>query len=388
LCAADGWAYPESLTSEIVSKDGIVAVASPYNAWNLEWIDLETLEEVENMEQTWFVDAVTYLMKNKEWDLLIMHDHSLDSAYHAYATRLDPISSPNKEEIKDLEKTELALYQSIDNVVSKIVDAAPEDSIVVITSDHGAKATGPFFSLRKLLIDSGLTVLKKGAEAPLEMRSQEDFVQSRTKGVRRDLVEGAIDWSKTKAYSPYFPNIHVNLKGRDPDGIVEPGEEYEQIRDQVIKLLHEYVDPETGKKPVALALRKEDARIIGFYGDRIGDVMWAVNSEWQGQHGPQLPTATWGIGDLRGLFIMSGAGVKKGEVLDRTVWINDIVPTVCYLADLPVPKQCEGAVLYQALEDPDAKLRELQTLRRNYERLKRAFDGDTRRCYQDPWDEQ
>ena len=74
---------------------------------------------------------------------------------------------------------------------------------------------------------------------------------------------------------------------------------------------------------------------------------------------------------MRGLFIMAGPGVKKGEVLKRSVWINDVVPTICYLAELPVPKDCEGAIIYQALENPDAKMKELRSLRANVERYKK-----------------
>jgi hypothetical protein len=71
---------------------------------------------------------------------------------------------------------------------------------------------------------------------------------------------------------------------------------------------------------------------------------------------------------------MAGPGVKQGEVLERTVWLTDIAPTICHLAELPITKECEGAVIYQALEDPDATLKELQSLRRNVERLKRMVE--------------
>ena len=43
--------------------------------------------------------------------------------------------------------------------------------------------------------------------------------------------------SKTKAYfiSTNVQGININLKGREPNGIVEPGEEYEQMRNQIIR---------------------------------------------------------------------------------------------------------------------------------------------------------
>jgi len=147
----------------------------------------------------------------------------------------------------------------------------------------------------------------------------------------------------------------VNLKGRDPHGIVEPGEEYRGVQEEIIKLLHEFKDPVSGKKPIVLALKKEDARIIGVHGDWAGDVIYGISGEFGGQHSPNVPTATYGMGDLRGFFVMSGPNIKKGAELDRTVWIHDLVPTLCYMTGWPIPAQAEGSVIYQAMEDPNAR---------------------------------
>jgi hypothetical protein len=119
-------------------------------------------------------------------------------------------------------------------------------------------------------------------------------------------------------------------------------------------MLHDYTDPETGKKPVVLALKREDARILGLYGDRVGDVIYALRPEFTGEHGQQLPTAEFGAGSQKALFIMSGPGVKKNYVLERTMRLVDIVPTICFLLGLPIPKDAEGAIIYQALENPSA----------------------------------
>jgi hypothetical protein len=73
-----------------------------------------------------------------------------------------------------------------------------------------------------------------------------------------------------------------------------------------------------------------------------------------------------------GFFALAGPGVKKGAFLQRSVRLEDVAPTLCYLAELSVPADCEGGIVYQAFEDPDMKLKELRTCRRNYERLKRS----------------
>ena len=133
-------------------------------------------------------------------------------------------------------------------------------------------------------------------------------------------------------------------------------------------MLYDYTDPVTNRKPVTLALRKEDARMIGLWGDHIGDVVFATSGWFGRQHGVMAPTSDYGLLSLETIFVMAGPGVKKGQSMERNMWLVDIVPTICHLAELPVPKECEGAVLYQALVSPDSKNDELKKLRREVRR--------------------
>jgi arylsulfatase A-like enzyme len=58
---------------------------------------------------------------------------------------------------------------------------------------------------------------------------------------------------------------------------------------------------------------------------------------------------------MTGLFIMAGPGVKQGEKIDRTVRLVDVVPTVCHLAEWPVPAQCEGGSFTRPLKTEMAR---------------------------------
>ena len=84
--------------------------------------------------------------------------------------------------------------------------------------------------------------------------------------------------------------VYVNLQGRDPDGIVPP-DQYAAVQDRIIDALLAYRDPATGLCPYSLVLRKQDARILGLHGDRIGDVVFAVREEFSDEHGQILGTA-------------------------------------------------------------------------------------------------
>ena len=352
LCSLEGWADPKSLEEEITSEGGLPTARAGWESFLLEWIDSRTLVETVEFHHAWLADATLYLLRNKPWDLYFVHVHTPDWMYHTISVDLDPATSSSRSKAEQSQALELELYQGVDRCLARMLEAADDDTLVVVTSDHGAKAKTHDFHVEEVLEETGLLAYLPTEEGAPRM----------------------IDWSKTKAVGQRSVYIYINVEGRDPNGIVKPGEEYARVVDQIIRALYDYTDPETGLKPVALALKKTDARILGLYGDRVGDVIYAVDPRFGKEHGSMLPTATYGIGDLRGLFIMTGPGVKRGEVLDRTVWLTDIVPTICHLAELPVPKDCEGAIIYQALEDPDARLKELQSLRKNVERIKRMVD--------------
>lgn len=379
LCSLSGWAVPADLEKEIRSSDGLPLGRAPWEAWLLEWIDTRTLVEVSDFHNRWLADAASYLLHNKAWDIFFTHIHTPDIMYHTFSPDLEPSTATNLALKEELEAAEVALYQSVDRCLGQILTAADDKTIVVVASDHGSKPKMADFAVNEILEQAGLLAYLPAEGTSKLSPTGDEFSEEQMKDIKRPDQFGArpargIDWRKTKAIGQRTVHIYVNTCGRDPEGIVEPGEEYEQVQDQIIKALHEYVDPKTGLKPIVLALKREDARIIDHFSDRSGDVIYAVDPRFYKEHGPHLPTAHYGIGDMGTLLIMAGPGIKAGEVIERTVRVTDIVPTICHLAELPIPKDCEGAIIYQALEDPDAMAKELQSLRRNVERLKRMVE--------------
>ena len=333
ICTFEGYSYPESLSAEIAEVNPLCLPSHIiFDGFGWGWYNEKTFIELVDMEHEWFADAATHLMKYKEWDLLLMHMHAPDWMYHYSAPpeKWDPSAEEYEgpEKAKFYEKVELEVYKSIDKAIGRMLETAEENAIVVIVSDHGARPKTSPFSPIEPLVKAGLLYLKQ--------------TTSRM----------SIDFNKSKALPVHGPWIYINLKDRYSHGIVDPAE-YEEVQERIIKALYEHTDPKTNKKPVALALKKKDARLLGLYGDRIGDVVYAESDDYGGHHG-QLPTANYGIGSLKGLLIMAGPGLKKGCILERTIRATDIVPTVCHLTGLPIPKDAEGGIIYQAIQDLQA----------------------------------
>ena len=88
------------------------------------------------------------------------------------------------------------------------------------------------------------------------------------------------------------------------------------------------------------------------------------------------------IASNEGLYL-SGLGInKKAGAVERSACACDLVATMCYIADLPVPADCTGGILYQVLKDPNMKLKEINKLKDAIARMEVALQRDNR----EPWD--
>ena len=160
-----------------------------------------------------------------------------------------------------------------------------------------------------------------------------------------------IDWEKTRAVATRGGQIYVNLKGKYPTGIVDPADKYELER-EIIDGLYNY--RLNGKRVIAVAMRNKDAMVLGTGGPECGDVLYWLEEGVNRLHGDALPMVE-GVYDtsVTPIFIAAGKGLKKGYQSKRIIRQVDMTPTVAHMLGVRMPKQCEGAVIYQILEDAD-----------------------------------
>jgi predicted AlkP superfamily phosphohydrolase/phosphomutase len=276
-----------------------------------------------------------------------MQTHCIDFANHTYMNRRNPSEEDSNQE--SLEE----IYRSVDRMVGALLEGI-DGALVVLVSDHGATESPYQEVIEKDILE----------KAGLLSFIEED-------GNRR------IDWTRTRAVPQRACYVYVNLKGRDPQGIV-PQEEYEAIREKIIKTLYDYEDPQTKRRVFSLVLRKEDARILGLYEDderSIGDIVYALYPEFALEHGRQLATSDVGRDTVRSLLTFTGHGIKRNHTVKRNVWLVDVVPTLCHALSLPMPRDAEGAVIYGIFEDPDFLLKKIEKLEKECARWRKAQDG-------------
>jgi predicted AlkP superfamily phosphohydrolase/phosphomutase len=348
VATVDGWASPSDLCPDIAKRLG------PF----ITGFELEDFERAA-MQADLIADIALYLSRrHADWGLMMAQLHLPDWVNHGCCRGIDPANPDYSEgEASACWEAFRKSYRIIDQMVGRITeDCCDERTTLLLVSDHGSIPNYKFFWAGKVLMDAGLLVFKqdeRGRYTP--------------------------DWPKTKAYpgkSKMY--VWVNLRGRDPDGSVEPGEEYEKVRDETIQALQDVIDPSTGVHPVQVALRKEDAAMLGQWGDsRVGDVVYfttpgygtlfaeidkylkpesgmplATNfapSDYLGGHDSYLPTSKLGPCSNQAVFLAYGHGIKQGVKLEKPVFLTDIAPTIAQLLRIKPPAQSEGRILREIL---------------------------------------
>ena len=293
----------------------------------------------------WQVNALHYLIKNEDLDVVFSHFHAVDLEEHKFIKHL--AERPfNKQPVEVAQKWIEDLYVQTDYYLGKFLHFLDEGWTVMIFSDHAQVA--PKHELPLLMDLSGTMI---------PMMEKMGFTS-----VIRDEKDNivAIDWTKTKAVMQREGHIYLNIKGRNKhvlddgtviDGIVDPADQYE-LEEEIMTKLYELKSVESGHRVVSIALRNRDAVLLGQGGPEAGDIIAWMAEGYNFDHSDCIST-TLGESDtsVSPIFIAAGKGLKKGFYTDRIIRQIDFVPTIAALLGVRMPAQCEGAPVYQIFEE-------------------------------------
>ena len=332
--------YPQDMGRKLMEAVGPMLPMGKY-ACRQERDDEVTLESWAQVYD-WHAKAADWLFEEyPDWEVFYNHMHGIDEYNHWYIHYTVEGAHPEHERLKELI---YRMYEINDQYVGSLMKHMDENTAIFLCSDHAAVAhslgdynpgLGTLGSITaNVMADLGFTVLQKDENGNV-YRNKQGYAE--------------VDWSKTRAIAQRSSHIYINLKGRDPEGIVEP-EDYEDTVQEVISALYNYREPINNKRVVAFAMTRDEMEIVGMGGPHCGDIWFQVLPSFCDEHAFSPSTTNnegWSLGNL---LIMCGAGLKKGETINRKVRIVDVVPTICHLAECPMPSNVEGGVIWQALE--------------------------------------
>ncbi|MCI4358257.1 MAG: alkaline phosphatase family protein [Thermoplasmata archaeon] len=274
-----------------------------------------------------------HLWKKEPWDLFIVHEIGTDRLHHAFWKYFDP-AHPRHDPNPQFANVGDLYYDLLDQEVGALLDLVGDDVTVLIVSDHGTQAMEGCFCINEWLRSKGWLTLKEPCPAgtPLERAN--------------------VDWSRTKAWGAggYYARIHLNLRGREPEGIVDPSEAPE-VLDRLAAELEDVRGPNGHLLGVELARPSEIYdEVRGLPPDLIvyfADLKWRSAGTLghsslfldENDTGPDDAVHSWD-----GILAAAGPNLKaKGAI--STSRIRDVGPTILRLMGIPPPLTMRGQVI-------------------------------------------
>jgi predicted AlkP superfamily phosphohydrolase/phosphomutase len=326
------YTYPPALKAEVEAvADGYVLDVDDFRT-----ADKDALLERIYVKTRKHWAVARHLAKSRPWDFFMLVEMGLDRLHHGFWSYMDPMHH-KYEPGNRFEHAIRDYYRALDAELASLLAVVPSDTIVLVVSDHGSKRMDGGICFNEWLIREGFLALKP----PLPT-------------VPTPIAKVAIDWSRTKAWGDggYYGRCFMNVKGREPEGIVDPAD-YERVRDELIAGIAAITDP-AGRPLGSTAQRPEDVYrevrgvapdLLVYFGDlawrSVGAVGMGGIHTFENDTGPDEANHDW-----FGVFVLAsrdGASPLAGDLGDLSIY--DVAPTLLRLFEQPVPADMIGRSL-------------------------------------------
>lgn len=308
------------------------------------WFDEETYMETVYFTHMFFKEFTLYMLKNYDWDLLMTYTPIVDNVYHQFLGLTDP-SMPyyNPQRASYYWNLIVRTYKMVDEFIGELISNLPENTALVVISDHGQAPVKKIVYINGILYNNGYIAVDSAF---------------------RVVANG------TKAYAVWSGQIFVNFAGREASGVVSPGD-YEGVVLNITRLLRSYRDPETGDYVFDIVATRNESLVLGLGSARAGDIVVAVKPGYTistalvrdpttgravelapaiplvtvtGDHGPILPFYK----ELKAVFLAYGPGIKGGYLGAGS--ILQVAPTIAKLLGIEPPRDAAKPPLPALLE--------------------------------------
>jgi predicted AlkP superfamily phosphohydrolase/phosphomutase len=243
---------------------------------------------------------------------------------------------PSAERPKAIED----LYCRMDALIGRVMQQIDEKTLLLVVSDHGFKSFARCVNLNAWLHQNGYLALKSG------------------KTESGDWFED-VDWSRTRAYTMGLNGLYLNLKGREREGVVQPGGEAEALKQELRVKLNGLVDPASGRVGIT-GVFDCDAIYAGPYVDNAPDLIVGYGDGFRASWDSVMGKVTsqifednlkaWSGDHCIDPRLVPGVLFSNRKIAEDKPGIVDVAPTILKLFGLSLPGHFDGKPLTVATE--------------------------------------
>ncbi len=323
------YTYPHELKTEVESvSNGYILDVGEFRSDNKDPI----LKTIYDMTEKRF-RLTRHFIRSKEWDFFMVVEMGTDRIHHAFWKYFDE-GHPKYIPGSQYQNAILNYYKYLDEEIGDTLKLLSDDTLILIVSDHGAKKMVGGICINEWLIQNGYMKL---VQYPSETTQFNKLI---------------VDWENTMVWGEggYYGRIFMNVKDREPRGIIAP-QHYEHFRNELRRKLEDLRD-EHGRNINTKVFKPEDIYtecngippdLIVYYGDLFWRSIGSVGNRtiWASENDTGPDDANH---SQYGIFIMRNNKSQYGERREG-VTLYDVAPTILNYMGVKVPEDMEGKAL-------------------------------------------